>query len=298
MFRRLLVPLDGSKVAESVLPYAEEIAAKFGAEIILVSVSEYTAANTGHLYRSYLEWIAKEVERRIKDWGAPKEASVASKALTGEPADEILRYADEGNVNLIVMASRGSSGGRPWPMGNIAWKVLQAAGKPVLLIRAPASTVALEQKRLVKRILLPLDGSEMGEMVIPHVEALAGALGAEVILLHILEIPAAGALVSGTQLANMSSTPEAEERRVASALRYLDGLEKALGERGLSTSSVINSGSAADEIIRYAQKNAVDLIAMSTHGRSGIGRWVFGSVTQKVLHAGNTAVLTVRAKRA
>jgi nucleotide-binding universal stress UspA family protein len=294
MFRRLLVPLDGSKVAETVFPYVEEITTKCGAEIILVSVSESTAVDTGQLCRSYLEQIAEQVEHRFSDWGATKEARVTSQVLVGKPANEILRYADEHSVDLIALSSHGAGKG-PWAMGNIAWKVLQIAEKPVLLIRAPADSAALEQKRLLKKILVPLDGSEIGGAVISHIEVLAQALGAEVILFHVLEVPSVGVLAPGIEIAYRTSTLESEKKI---HLAYLDNVEKRLKEMGLSTSSVLNIGFAADEIIKYSENNAVDLIAMSTHGRSGIGRWVLGSVTQKVLHTGNTPVLTVRAKKA
>ncbi len=92
--------------------------------------------------------------------------------------------------------------------------------------------------------------------------------------------------------------PEDGGKRKALALAYLDDVGKPLKERGITTSSVVVMGSPADQIIDYAKVNAIDLIAMSTHGRSGIGRWVFGSVTDKVLHAGDTAVLIVRPTKA
>ena len=170
MYERILVPLDGSSAAEIALPYAEEIAAKLGAEIILASVSELAAVETDHLYRSYLERIAEQVQRQIKDWGAKKEAKVKSEVLLGTPASEILRYADESNVSLITMASRGRSSPGPWLLGNIAAKVLRAIGKPVLLIRVPADKAALQQRSLVRRILVPLDGSKLGEEAIPYAE--------------------------------------------------------------------------------------------------------------------------------
>jgi nucleotide-binding universal stress UspA family protein len=91
---------------------------------------------------------------------------------------------------------------------------------------------------------------------------------------------------------------EEEEAKRGSALAYLDSVGKAFREKGLSTSSIVALGSPADKIIDYADANAIDLIAMSTHGRSGIGRWVFGSVTDKVLHAGDKPVLAVRATKA
>jgi nucleotide-binding universal stress UspA family protein len=296
MYERILVPLDGSSAAEIALPYAEEIAAKHGAEIILASVSELAAVETDHLYRSYLERIVEQVQRQLKDWGAKEEAKVKSEVLLGRPAREILWYADENNVSLITMASRGRSSRGPWLLGNIAAKVLRATGKPVLLIRAPVGNAALQQRRLVRKILVPLDGSELGEVAIPYAEALAQVLGAEVVLFQAFTPPTLeGAYRYSSIPAN--TLKEVEEHMRESAMDYLDSLGKAFQEKGLRTLSVVREGSAPDQILEYAEANGIDLIAMSTHGRSGIGRWVLGSVTDKVLHAGDKAVLTIRATK-
>lgn len=296
MYERILVPLDGSNAAEIALPYAEEIAAKVGGEMILASVSELAASDMDHLYRSYLGRIVEQVGGQLRDWGAKEETRVKSDILLGKPAGEILRYADENNVSLITMASLGRSSRGPWILGNIAAKVLRATGKPVLLIRAPANQAALQKKSLVRKILVPLDGSELGEMAIPCAEALAQVLGAELILFQAFTPPA---MEGAYRYSSISTTTlkEAEERTRESALSYLNHLGKAFREKGLKTSVVVKSGAAADQILEYAEANAIDLIAMSTHGRSGIGRWVFGSITDKVLHAGDTAVLTVRATK-
>jgi len=295
MYERILVPLDGSNAGEIVLPYAAEIAAKIGIELILVSVSEPTADTRDNLYRFYLERIAEQVEQQLEDWGAKGKTKVRIEVLVGSPASEILRYADERNVSLIAMASRGRTGQGPWLLGNIASKVLRATGKPVLLIRTPVDTATLKQRSLVKRILVPLDGSEVGEAALPYAVGLAKELGAELVLYqvlkHIVLVAAEGATMSSAMY------EEEEKHRRASTMAYLEGVGKGVREKGLSTSSALGSGAPADQIIDYAEANAIDLIAMSTHGRSGITRWVFGSVTDKVLHAGNTAVLTVRASK-
>lgn len=292
MFKKILVPLDGSNAAEIVLPYAEEIACRIGAEIILASVSEPTADRRDRLYRSYLENVEEQVQDRLEGWEAKKEAKVHREVLVGRPASEIVRYADEKNVNLIIMASRGLSGQGPWFLGTIAAKVLRVTAKPVLLIRTPVDNAALQKRQLVNRILLPLDGSSVGEAAIQYAEALSQGLGAELVLLQILK-PEVLFVGEGDMFGAMYH--EDEDRRRASAMAYLNSVGKAFQEKGLSASIAVGAGSPADKIIDYAEANAVDLIAMSTHGRSGIGRWVFGSVVDKVLHAGDTAILTVRA---
>ncbi len=288
MYEKILVPLDGSAAAEIVLPYVEEIGAMFSDDIALASVAEPPAADLDHLYRSYLEGITEQIERQLKEYAAKKELRVYSKILLGKPADGILHYADEINASLIVMASRGSSGQGPWLLGSVAAKVIRATSRPVLLVRAPCSSVALQQKKLIKRVLVPLDGSKTGEAALPYAEALAWALGAEMVLFRVVEptLP--------EPPAPLTSIQEVDAGKKAVAIVYLDGVSKTLMEKGLRASTATAFGYSADEILNYVAANAIDLIAMSAHGRTGIGRWVLGSVTDKVLHAGDTAVLVVR----
>jgi nucleotide-binding universal stress UspA family protein len=145
---------------------------------------------------------------------------------------------------------------------------------------------------LVKRILVPLDGSRAGEAVIPAAEALAHALGAEVVLFEVLE-PVVGRVGAG----GVSYIIPRDKEIKKALMAYLDSVGKRLKERGLNTSSVVVSGFPAEQISDYAEANAIDLIAMSSRGRSGASRWVFGSVTDKVLHTGDTAVLVVQAPK-
>ena len=291
MYKTMLVPLDRSKAAEIVLPYAEEISAKLDTEIVLVSVSESSVADKEQSPEAYLERVREQVQSDLKDRWDKKDVQVKSKVLSGKPADEILRYADESNVSLIALTSRGSSGPRPWPLGSVAAKILRAAVRPVLLIRAQTSELAPQQKRLIKKILVPLDGSKRGEAAIPYTEALARALGAEIVLFQVIE----PVVTWGIYEDYRSYLPPTDlESRKASAKAYLDGVGKTLEDKGLSTSSMVDYGLPARTTIAYVKANEIDLIAISTHGRSGIALWVFGDVTDKLLHTGDTAVLVVR----
>ena len=293
MYTRVLVPLDGSEASEVVLPYVVEIAAGSAAEVILVIVSEFAGMRMNRIYNPYLEQAATDVEDQLEKWDAKAGAKVRYDVLVGKPASEILRYADESDVSLVAMVSRGSADTGPWLLGDIAAKVIRATSKPVLLVRSPASNAALQRKSLIKRVLIPLDGSKLGEAAIPRVEALAKSLDIELVLLHVSE-PVIIADVPGLASITIPRSKE-EASRMASASDYLNNCETTLREEGLSVSIELRSGSAADQIIAYAEAEGIDLIAMSTHGRSGIGRWVFGSVADKVLHAGNTPLLLVRA---
>ena len=133
---------------------------------------------------------------------------------------------------------------------------------------------------MYSKILVPLDGSEIAESILPHVKDMAVAHGAEVILLRVL--PATGVL------------PSAAEREAMEARNYLSAVEKRLQQQGVNARFTIRHGEDAEEITDYAEVNDVDLIAMSTHGRSGVGRWIFGSVAEKVLRGTNKPILLVR----
>jgi len=131
------------------------------------------------------------------------------------------------------------------------------------------------------KILVPLDGSELAEGILPHVEGMAGGHQAEVILFQVL--PATGTIAEVA----------AEQRHEAD--EYLGGVEKRLSEKGIDVRHSIRHGAdPAAEIVDYADVNDVDLIAMSTHGRSGVSRWVFGSVASKVLRGTVKPILIIR----
>jgi nucleotide-binding universal stress UspA family protein len=289
MYEKILVPLDGSNIAESVLPYAKEFAVKFDAEIALFGVYESGATYTENLYRSYLTAISSKVKYDLNDLGT-KEPKVRIEVISGKPADEILLYADKENITLVILASHGSSGESPGILGSIAVRVLRIASKPVLIIRSPADDDAVKQKRLLKKILVPLDGSKVGETALPHAEALAYKLKAELVLLHVVE-PAPSLPTDPLSAAYRARNKEVEK----TAFDYIKGIEKSLTTKGLIASGVVLAGYPADEIIKYSVEKAVDLIAMSTHGRSGISRWAIGSVTDKILHHGTIPVLVEHA---
>lgn len=134
---------------------------------------------------------------------------------------------------------------------------------------------------MYRKILVPLDGSEIAENILPHVKDMALTHQAEVILLRVL--PATGVL------------PSAAERELTEARNYLSAVEKRLQQEGVNVRFSVRHGeNAAAEITDYAEVNDVALIAMSTHGRGGVSRWIFGSVAEKVLQGTNKPILLVR----
>ena len=150
---------------------------------------------------------------------------------------------------------------------------------------------------MFEKILVPLDGSNLAECVLPYIEQLAkGCDVKEVILLRVCEPPT----IPADYPANMPTSWEEHVAQITHHMQhqcglYLDDLEKELREKGVSVRSEGLLGGAADNIVDYAAKNGVDLIVMASHGRSGVSRWAYGSVAEKVFRSTCIPVLMIRA---
>ncbi len=188
MIKRILVPLDGSDLAESAIPYAEQIATKTGAEVLLLT-SVYqddswqaSAAHVDHkwapLIQTYLETKAGELRAK----GITATNDIAS----GPAAETILARVVDENVDLIAMCTHGRSGVTRWVLGSVADKVLHATACPILLVRPASPSVGATKTLPIGKILIPLDGSEHSLAVLPFVEELAKALDASLFFFHVL----------------------------------------------------------------------------------------------------------------
>ena len=279
MVERILVPLDGSELAETVLPYAEHLATRSGAELRLLSVTETEAGRTEA--NTYLTALREQMA------GRAVEASVS--IAPGEAAATILAEADAWRVDLIAMSTHGRSGVLRWVFGSVADKVMHATTRPLLLVRArprkdrPA-VVSIE------RILVPLDGSELSLSVLPYVEELAKSLGASLVLFNAvipLDIyPAAE--MSPVQVGGVL------DDLLAQARSFLAEVEKEVEGRGVKARSVVTVGFPVDETVRVAQEVGAGLLAVATHGRSGVNRWVMGSVADGIVRRSALPCLMVR----
>jgi nucleotide-binding universal stress UspA family protein len=298
MYTKILVPLDGSATAEAVLPYAEAFAAGFKTSVELLSVIDI-GAMTAHLTAdrlhhldaiianeeknsaSYLENIAKNFFSRV-----PTERRI----VRSKPAEAILEATGKDRDTLITMATHGRSGAKRWLLGSVAEKVLRGTTNPLFLVRAAASKAS--PQRIIDSIVVPLDGSPLAERILPTVSNWARALDVEVTLIRAFEFPASAYYGSEDDLPDYDSFREGARKEAAD---YLKEKEGALVREGVRTVSIQTlEGPAAVEIISFAQTAPRALIAMSTHGRSGVRRWMLGSVTEKVVRHGADPVLVVR----
>jgi len=289
MYEKILVPLDGSELAENTaLPYVESVAGAFDSEIILTNVTGLSEIDLGRLYSTYLDGVARKLEAELEAIG--KRPRVGWEVLSGKPAEEILKAADRNKANLIVLSSAGRSGPGRWVLGAVATKLLRASSLPILLIKAREEA---EAAKPFQSILVPLDGSPEAEVVLPHVASLATKIGSRVTIFEAIDMASLGP----TEFAGYSES--AVRGLEATVTKYVCGIRDQLKGQGLTGECTAEKaiGPAADEIVDYAEKHDIDLIAMATHGRSGVKRWVFGSVAEKVLHAVHIPILLVRVQK-
>jgi len=299
MYTKMLIPLDGSKTAEKVLPFARALAATLKLPIELLEVVDVTvmaAQIAGGKARHFDTLIAKEEHgSRAYLTGIAEGLSGLNVKCTvekGRPAVAIIERAAADKGTLITMATHGRSGINRWLLGSVAEKVLRGTTNPLFLVRGEEED-ATDGTAAMKSIIVPLDGSELAESVLPTVVAVAKVLDLEVVLCRAYELPASAYYGAEDYLPSYDELKKQVKEEVRS---YLDGQVEALKRKGLAqVSSVVLEGSGADEIIGYARSHPDSLVAMCTHGRSGVKRWVLGSVTEKVVRHSGDPVLVVRA---
>ena len=286
-YRKLLVPLDGSELAERAIPYAKTIARTKGSELILFTVSIASVEQLDRPMKAYLELNVKELQSQgIK----------ASTAITyGNVADEIIGFAEKSNIDLIIISTHGYSGIKRWVLGSVARNVLYGTCVQVLLIKSKAPKIPRVE---LKKLLLPLDGSPFSETPIPFIEELTKETEAETVLTVVSEpplVPSYGDRPINPTWEKYRNTLWAETQQQAS--EYLKRVEAKLKKQGMKVKSQVipgELGKVAESIMQAAQKENVDLIAMTTHGRSGVSRWVYGGVANRIVEEPLQPVLLIR----
>jgi len=291
--KRILVPLDGSQWSEEVLPYVAQIAGAFKGSVTLMGAIHNPATwvdflmqiDSGRevdLARSYLEHQRKE----FADRGIEGETNIA--VVHGEPAQAILDYAKVDHSDLIAMTTHGRSGVTRWAWGSVADKVLHSTDLPLLLVR-PMEDDSQKPAQAIRKILVPLDGSELSQSVLPFAETLVKALGASVVLFHAAAPPVLA--YPGAEMISMDQpvwdTIEEEARK------FVREATARLAAKGIQATGIACVGQAIDGILAAAADESVGLIVMSTHGRSGVGRLVMGSVADAVVRRASVPVLVV-----
>jgi len=267
---RILVPLDRSTLAEAILPLAGALARAHKAELFLLEAVAAKAGRAESEEREARVYLAR-LSERLQDRGV---SVVRVLVPHGKPDRAIAEAAAEHRVDLIAMTTHGRTGLSRLLVGSVAEAVVRHAPAPVLVVRSRPS-----RGGQIRQVLVPLDGSELSAAILPVVERLAGPLEFVIHLLHAIEpLPAAAAGMS-------ARIEEIQAFREQEAEGYLDKVARTLEAEGLAVRRVVRVGPAVEAIQRYALEAAIDLIAMTTHGRTGLSRLLFGSVAEQVLRA-------------
>jgi nucleotide-binding universal stress UspA family protein len=295
VYKQIVVPLDGSTFAEAALPLALALSQKTGAGVHLVSVVEPIPA------LAYDEW-----EAAAKSWCEDYLDNVAERARgeaggevttglrSGHVVETLLTEAGAKHADLIVMATHGRGAlSRAW-LGSVADGVIRQAKIPVLFVR-PAEGTAPETitARSLETILIPLDGSGLSEHAFEQATELGELFGSAYHLTRVVAYPLdiASPYLPYTVQMNQHILRDAKE----SAASYLEERADRMRRRGLRvTTSVAVDAQAGHGILSEADAVGCDLIAMATHGRSGVGRLVLGSAADKVLRGTQVPVLLLR----
>jgi nucleotide-binding universal stress UspA family protein len=287
MYSKILIPLDGSKLSEQILPYARLLAEAFGIPVELLRVNDPASMTP---FAPPLQ--GGEYLKAISDGHFPPSIRVNTAVEGGKTAETIVSCAALDRGTLIAMATHGLSGIQSLFLGSVAYKVVHAAANPLLLVR-PVEGHDPSKPIQIKTLLVPLDGSALAEKVLPHVIALAKRIDLEVNLVQAYTVPPESYIVGdGLYMDVLRRQAEAIHKGVDD---YLSAKTQELQAEGVSrVVAVAVKGDAAEEIIDLARKTPNCLIAMSTHGRSGIGRWILGSVAAKVVHHSRNPVLVIR----
>jgi nucleotide-binding universal stress UspA family protein len=300
MFAHLLVPLDGSGLAETTLPYARALAHAYGdgGRVTLLHLIERGAPSSVHGAR-HLTTVPEaaayltEIAERFRAEGIAADTHVDTNE-GGDTAGRIVDHAAEMKADLVVLCAHGRSGLGRWLFGSIAQKVLAVGVAPVLMVLPTAGT----EPRLptFNDILLPLDGTPGAEIALPLAEQLARATGGTMHLA--LVVPTVGSLsgaMSSVARFSPKVTAELLESAESDAVVYLDTLANRLRAAGIPVETSIAREDPATAILDLAKRVHADLIVMASHGRAGMGGAWAGSVSNKVLARSPGPFLLIRA---
>jgi nucleotide-binding universal stress UspA family protein len=299
MFRHVLVPLDGSSLAESVLPAASWIAVKLGASVTLVHVVETDPPRVIH-GEAHLagEAEARAYLVRVAERAFPRSLAVechVHSETVASVTDGIAGHVDELGSDLIVMCSHGHGGPKQWLFGTIAQQIVELGKAPVLLIQPGAYDAAASF--VCRRILIPLDGSSEHEQGLRTAAQLAPKLGASLHLL--LVVPTFGSL-SGQWLAVSRYLPGTTSRlldmAVPDAEVYLSNHVAELDRLGIPATSGVLRGDPAELINRLVAEENIDLLVLGTHGRAGADAFWSGSMGSRICKNCRVPLLLVPVK--
>jgi nucleotide-binding universal stress UspA family protein len=310
MYSQILTPLDGSEVSERVLPFARSLAEGLSLPMTLLYAIEPELLTIPQALNPSLhvhEMVAHRL-RQARGYADPLATHLRNEGLAvqvevpqREPAEAIVEEAGKDEGTLITMSSHGRSGLARWWMGSVTDKVLHLTNNPLLVIHATSGQQAAAESSF-QHITVPVDGSELAESILPHAVYLSLAMNLAIGLVRVnpsRDDYYRSLSIGPSEVARVTPSYEEYIQIVdAEAEGYLAELKGRLTQQGVaSVETRLMHGPPADTIADLAASTPNNLVAMTTHGRSGVGRMVLGSVAERVVRQSGDPVLLVRGTR-
>jgi nucleotide-binding universal stress UspA family protein len=296
MFDHILLPLDGSSLAECVLPHAVALANIFDARCTLLRVLQ--SANSGEQNQPVdpLEWrmnkaeaeaYLQEIAKRLRTAGLETERVI----LEGQAAQRIVEFAQSNKIDLIVLSSHGQTGLSRWNVSGVVHKIIQRAKLSIMIVRAyqavPKDLTSLKYKKL----LVPLDSSQRAECVLSPATTLARNHQARVLLAHVVSKPEMPRRAPPAEEEVQLAERFLESNREAAA-KYLDQLRSRLSID--AETHLLVSDDVTTTLHELVDEEDIDLVILSAHGYSGKTQQPYGSVTTSFIEYGATPLLVVQ----
>jgi nucleotide-binding universal stress UspA family protein len=293
MFSFILVPLDGSSLAESVLPHVKALAQLNGSQVILIRVLDQYEGCDDSDSVDPLDWQIRKAEAwtyleqvasRLVEAGLQTQIEI----LEGNAAERIVEYVQVNDISLIVLSSHGQSGLTGWNVSSVVQKVILRARISMMIVRAYVPHTTPMDDMRYQRIMVPLDGSQRAESVLPRVTALARSQDTQVLITHVVrqpEMPRRTPLsAEDTELIERIT-----ERNRAEAEKYLAELKSRL-DVNIETRLLI-SPSVTSALHEFIEKEHIDFVFMAAHGFTGDTRRPYGSTVVSFIAYGTTPLL-------
>ncbi len=302
MFDHILVPLDGSRLAECVLPHSVAIARSFDAQITLLRMLEKNQAGGSAQLFDLLHWQINKTDatlylKKTKAWFQESHIHVRTAVQEGLVAEGITEYALHQDSKLIILSSHGRSGLTQWGISSVAHKIILSAPSSVLIVRAHQQgihPVESSATPLYQRILVPLDGSQRAEHVFPIIAQIAHANKSQVHLVQVVQTPEiARRMPPAREDIDLSDRVVARNREEAE--HYLERVKSRSDLEGIAIQThLITSDNAAVALHQLGEQEHVDLVTLSAHGYSGNQQWPYGSMVNNFIMYGKVPLLVVQ----
>ncbi len=302
MFDPILVPLDGSQLAECVLPHIVAVARSFNSEVVLLRMLEKKQTGTSAQIFDLVNWQINKTKASLyleKTKARFQEVHIRTRTIVmeGLVAEGITEYAQNQGMKLIVLSSHGRNGLTQRSISSITQKIILSAQTSLLLVRAHqygSHSGELSETPLYQRILVPLDGSQRAENVLPIITQLAQFHKAQIHLVQVVQTPEMARLMPPTR-EDIELSARVVERNQEEAGRYLEQLKSRSYLEGIAVQThLITSDNAAVALHQLEDQERIDLVALSAHGYSGNHQWPYGSMVNNFILYGNAPLLIVQ----